>query len=203
VQPRRLALGALALGIALPTAPSVATAKPAPKPPPKACKQISDAEGDGVVQPTGLSSPTLDILSADISSGKKEVTGTLRLKGAAVETDNVARLGEAWNLNFTVSGVKYVFFARYTGNVTAGTPALTGGLTVGGSRSDPEATFRRVGNDLVWSVVRKAVDGLKKPKTYIEVTSANSGAGSLSADTALAKPNTRYLDRSPSCLTSP
>lgn len=199
MQSRRLALGALVLGIALPAAPSVAAAKPAPK----ACKQISDAEGDGVVQPTVLSSPTLDILSADISSGKKEVTGTLRLKSAAVETDNVARLGEAWNLNFTVSGVKYVFFARYTGNVAAGTPALTGGLTVGGSRSDPEATFRRVGNDLVWSVVRKAVDGLKKPKTYIEVTSANTGAGSLSADTALAKPNTKYLDKSPSCLASP
>jgi hypothetical protein len=195
---RRLALGAFVLGIALPTAPAVAA-----RPPAKVCKQIVDAEGDGDVQPTGVvSSPTLDILSADISSGKKEVTGTLRLKSAAVETDNVARLGEAWNLNFTVTGVHYVFYARYTGAVAAGTPELTGGMTVGGNRSDPAATLKRVGNDLVWSVARKAVDGLKKPKTSIELNGANTGASSLSADTALPKPNTKYLDKSPSCLVS-
>lgn len=196
MQLRRLVLGALALGLVLPAAPGFAA--------PKACKQIKDAEGDGDVQPSGglLTSPTLDILSADVSSGKKEVTGTIRLKSAKVEDDNVARTGEAWNLNFTVSGVRYTFFARWTGAVTAGTPELTGGLTVGGNRSEPEASFRRVGNDLVWTVARKAVDGLKKPKTYVFLNGANSGASSLSADSALAAANTRYLDKSPSCLAS-
>ncbi len=196
MQLRRLALGALVLGLAIPAAPAVAKPKP--------CKQISDIEGDGSVQPSGglLTSPTLDILSADISSGKKEVTGTIRLKSAALEGDNVARLGEGWNLTFTVSGTNYVFYARWTGAVTAGTPELTGGLTVGGNRSQPAATFRRAGDNLVWTVPRAAVHGLKKPKTYIYVTGANSSASSFSADTALAKPNTRYLDKSVTCLPS-
>ena len=193
MQLRRLALGALALGIVLPATPGFAAAK--------VCKQIKDGENDAAVAGV-LASPALDILSADVSSGKKEVTGTIRLKSADLANDNALRLGAGWNLNFTVSGVKYTFFARWSGNISA-TPELTGGLTRGNNRSDPPATLRQSGNDLVWSVPRKAVDGLKKAKQYIYINSANTGAASLDGDSALPpKPNTRYLDKTPSCLVS-
>lgn len=197
---RLLVCCAVTLGLAAPFGTAPATA--APK---KVCLQITDPKGDGRAEGTGvLSSPTLDVLSADISTGRSTVSGIMRLKSAAVEPDHVAKLGERWNLVFTVRGVKYVFFARYTGYSQGPAPAWEGGMTVGGTgeRSNPEATFRREGDNLLWSVSRKAVDGLRKPKTYLFINSAGSGVASFGADGASAKPGTKYLDRAPSCLVS-
>ncbi|MDQ1710873.1 MAG: hypothetical protein QOE45_323 [Frankiaceae bacterium] len=198
MQLRRFALAVLVLGVALPTVPAIAAAKPKPLP----CKQISDDPGDGRINPLGLSSPALDILSADVSSGRNEVTATLRLKSAAVENDNYLRGGAIWNFNVTVSGTNYSFYARWPSVVTVDPPALYGGLTAGSNQSSPVATFRRVGNDFVWTVSRAAINGLKKPKTSILVTGASSNADSLSADSAPAKPDTKYLDKTPTCLPS-
>ena len=193
MQVRRLALAGLVLGTVLPAVPATAAAKPP-------CKQISDVEGDGTV--LGLSSPALDILSADISSGRKEVTATLRLKSAAVEGDNYLRGGAIWNFNVTAGGVNYSFYARWPSAVTVTPPALYGGLTAGNNPSSPAATFRRVGNDFLWTVSRAAVPALKKAKAYILVSGASSGANSFSADSASPKPNTKYLDKSVTCLRS-
>lgn len=197
MQPRRLALCALALALAAPATPALAAkAKPLP------CNQVSDQRDDGAVQPLGLKSPALDVLSADIATGKNEVTAVMRLASAKVEDDHVLRLGAQWNFNVKVNGIGYSFFARWPGNFSTEAPQLVGGLTVGSNRSNPEASFRRVGDTFVWTVSRKAVDGLKKPKQFIYVTSANSGAMSLSADSAFAKPNTKYLDKTRTCVPS-
>jgi hypothetical protein len=198
MQLRRLTLVALVLGVTLPALPAVASTKPKPKAKPS-CKQISDDEGDG--RSLAVSSPTLDVLSADISSGAKEVTATLRLKSADVEHDNMLPGGAIWNFNVTIDGIKYSFHATWS-TVVSPTRQLTGGLTAGSNPSSPEATFRRVGNDFVWTVSRAAFPSLKKAKQYIYVTSATSGANSFGGDGAQAKPGTKYLDRSPSCLPS-
>lgn len=195
MQMRRLALVALVLGSTLPTVPAMA-AKPLP------CKQISDSDGDGTINPIGLSSPALDILSADVSTGRNEVTAILRLKSAAVENDNYLKGGAIWNFNVTAGGIKYSFHANWPSAVRVDPPALSGGLTAGSNESVPAATFRRVGNDFVWTVSRAAVPVLKKAKQYILVTAASSGADSLSADAAFAKTNTKYLDKSVTCLRS-
>jgi hypothetical protein len=200
MQLRRLALAALVLP-ALAVTPATAATKPKPKPKPLPCFQIKDDEGDGQVKPIGLSSPALDVLSADLSSGPTEVTAILRLKSAAVENDHYLDGGAIWNFNVAVDSIKYSFSAIWP---TALTPnrQLSGGLTAGSSRSNPEATFHRVGNDFVWTVSRAAFPALKKARQYILITSASSGADSLSADGASAKAGTKYLDKTPTCLRS-
>lgn len=191
---RRLALAAVVLGATLPTIPATAAPK---KPLP--CKQIVDDEGDGTT--FGLRSPALDVLSADISSGPKEVTAIMRLKSTAVENDNYLLGGAIWNFNVTAGGIKYSFHAVWPTIVTPNRE-LRGGLTAGSNPSSPAATFRRVGNDFIWTVSRAAIPALKKPKQYIYVTSASSGANSSGGDSAFAKPNTKYLDKSLTCLRS-
>jgi hypothetical protein len=191
---RRLALVVLVLGALLPTLPATAAAK---KPLP--CKQIVDDEGDGTTY--GLKSPALDVLSADISSGPKEVTAILRLKSTAIENDNYLIGGAIWNFNVTAGGIKYTFNAHWPTIVTPDRK-LTGGLTAGSNTSTPPATFTRVGNDFIWTVSRAAVPALKKAKQYIVITSATSGANSSGGDSAFAKPNTKYLDKSLTCLRS-
>ena len=198
MQLRRLTLVALAIGAVLPAVPASA-AKPKPKPP---CNQILDDEGDGTIKPINVKSDALDILSADISSGKKEVTAILRLKSTAVENDNMLRGGAIWNLNFTVTGVKYSFQATWPSMFRTTPQVLTGKLISGNSESTPPATFTRVGNNFVWTVSRAAVPGLAKAKQFIYVTAASDDADSLSGDDAQAKPNTKYLDKSITCLPS-
>jgi hypothetical protein len=197
MQPRRLVLAALVLP-ALAVTPASAANKPKPKPK-VSCNLVKDAEGDGTV--LGLSSPALDILSADISSGPTEVTAILRLKSGAVENDPYLTGGAIWNFNVTVDDIKYSFTATWPTIVTPNRQ-LSGGLTAGSSRSQPEATFRRVGNDFLWTVGRAAIPGLKKAKQFILVTGASSGADSTGADGASAQPGTKYADKSPSCLKS-
>jgi hypothetical protein len=167
------------------------------------CYQVSDEEGDGTLKPVGLSSPALDVISADFSSGKNEVTAILRLKSTAVESDNLLRGGAIWNFNVSAGGIDYSFTARWPSTISsAGNPALKGGLTAGSNESAPKATFRRDGNNFIWTVARAAMPALKKAKTYVVINNATSGADSLSGDSAFAKPNTKYLDKSPSCLAS-
>jgi hypothetical protein len=197
VQLRRLALAVLVLGSTVPAVPALAAAKPKP-----VCLLVKDDAGDGSVKPAGVNSPALDILSADVSSGRTQVTATLRLKSGSIESDPALTGGAIWNFNVTVTGVSYSFYARWPSVVTLSPRVLYGGLTAGNDPSKPAATFRRVGNDFVWTVARSAFSGLAKPKTPIVVMGASSGADSLSADSAPAAPNTKYIDKTPSCLVS-
>jgi hypothetical protein len=196
VQLRRLAIAVLAVAAVLPAGPAMA-AKAKPKP----CNLLTDDAGDGSVDGV-VKSDALDILSADISSGKNEVTATLRLKSGAVESDNALVDGAIWNLNVTVTGVKYSFQAHWPSVFTVSPRVLTGSLIAGNDPSNPPATFTRVGNNFVWTVKRAAMPGLAKAKTYIYVMGASDDADSLSGDTASAKPNTKYLDKSVNCLPS-
>ena len=193
MQLRRLALAALVLGALPLTAANAAKALP--------CKQISDIEGDG--HTAGVSSAALDLLSADISTGPKEITATLRLKSSAVESDNALVGGAIWNFNVTAGGIKYTFSAQWPSIFTVGERKLEGDLTAGSNPSNPPATFKRVGNDFLWTVPRAAMPVLKKSKQFIEITSATSGANSLGgSDSAFAKTGTKYLDKTPTCLRS-
>jgi len=194
MQLRRLALVALLVATVAPAVPATAAARKLP------CNQVADSSGDGTV--FGQRSDTLDIVSADISTGAKQVTATLRLTSTAVENDMYLKGGAIWNFNVTVSGIKYTFYAIWPTAVTLN-PTLTGGLTAGSNESNPKATFQRVGNTFLWTVSRAAMPSLAKPKTYIYVTNATSGANSLGGgDSAWAKANTKYLDKTVTCLPS-
>jgi hypothetical protein len=95
-----------AVVIALSTAAvGVGAATAAPK---ASCNLVTDPAGDatGFVV-TGLPLPndaTLDILSGDIASNAKVVTGVLRM--AAMGSDSTAPLGRTYYLNFTINGTK-------------------------------------------------------------------------------------------------
>jgi hypothetical protein len=196
MQLRRLVLAALVLSTTLPV-PAAMAAKARPLP----CKQIADDEGDG--HTAGMSSAALDILSADISTGAKEITATLRLKSTAVENDNALFGGADWSFNVLVGGTKYSFSAQWPSVVSIEPRKLSGGLTAGSNVSNPPAKFQVVGNDFLWTVSRAAMPPLKRAKQYIEITSASSGANSLGgSDSAFAKPGTKYLDKTPTCLRS-
>src|SRR5687767_10768760 len=76
------------------TAPSIAA-------PAKAlCIQISDAEGDANYL-TAVPSPSLDILSADIATGPKNLVATVRLKSLDQEAHQVGGMSYwfKWTLN--------------------------------------------------------------------------------------------------------
>jgi hypothetical protein len=201
MQLRRTVVALLVAGSLLPAVPaSAAKAKPKPKPKPPVCFLIKDDEGDGTAGP--FKTDTLDVLSADISTGPKEITAILRLKSGAIETDNYLKLGGIWNFNITAGGTNYSFYAQWPSAVRTTPQKLVGGLTVGNNDSTPAAVFRKDGNNFVWTVSRAAMAPLRKPNQSITVTSATSGAASFGGDSAFAKPNTKYLDKYPSCLRS-
>jgi hypothetical protein len=157
----------------------------APKP---VCKLVVDPEGDGTHRATGLKSPALDILSADVSTGKKEVVGIIRLKTTNTSSDPLARLGMNWSLAFQIAGKNYAFSASRRTNI------ITGAATDNGATFDATS--------ITWRAPRKDFDPLvKKPgKHVIEGIAAESWVYGGSADTATATPATKYRDFYPSCL---
>lgn len=197
---RRLVIGTLVLGLAATAAP--ATHAGAVR---KACKLITDDEGDGHADGVpGFESDTIDVLSADVSSGRTQVTGIMRLKSLHVDGDPVAATGERFALIFTVGGTKYTFWARYDGVMGTSANKWGGGLSVGvgGDQSKPTAQFRLDGSSIVWTVDRSALEPLKRGRQDFVLNAANTSVFSFGADGATAKPNTKYRDRAPSCLPS-
>ena len=55
----------------------------------------------------GNQSDALDILSADVATGKKSVVYVLRMKTTNVANDPWAHLGYKWDVQFTLAGVNY------------------------------------------------------------------------------------------------
>lgn len=115
------ALGCLAGGVS-----AQAASKPKP-----VCNQVQDAAGDatGFVV-TGLPLPSdanLDILSADIGTGKKTLTAAIRLAALGKDSTTVS---DTYYFNFVVGDTKYFLEAQYDGSAssfTAGDFSATGG----------------------------------------------------------------------------
>jgi hypothetical protein len=84
------------------------------------CKLVTDASGDatGFVL-TGLPLPNdanLDILSADIATGKKKVTAVIRLASLGKDSTSVS---DTYYFNFQVGDAKYYMDAVYDGSASS------------------------------------------------------------------------------------
>lgn len=168
----------------------------APKPKPL-CKLIVDAEGDGrSVAVNAISSPSLDIVSGDVATGKKNIVGVLRLK--TTDTSDLApKLGARWVLLFTVSGTKYTL----TRSLSSGTNGqFTWGMTAGGENVDVSkiAPPKVDATSITWTVPRSTVSGLKKSKQKLDELAGSTKVGGTNADSA---PSDKfYPDLHPSCV---
>lgn len=197
---RRLAVSA---AVALSAAALAVPASAAP-----VCMQIVDDPGDGA--PASLapaSRDSLDVLSADIATGKKNLVAAMRLKSVA--PDSLLVGGAVYLVRFTADGTPYEL--SYRTFATGETEAL---LSSGGSATAPGTPVQAVvdasTSTITWYVPRKAVAALKKSGIKLTALSARTAVGTnaylngkpsrgyTSAD--LAETPKSYTDLTPTCL---
>jgi hypothetical protein len=208
---------ALASVAALAAAPAAYAGHAAAKrTPPRPCQVLRDKSGDGTWDIAPVSSPLIDITSADVATGAKTVAAVLRVASTKVDpTDPVAQLGPTWMLKFQIGVASYAFYrtldnglpstsggiGTYTWSVKARgvevarvseTGVASGGLVV-----SSDATSMR------WTIPRSLVPDLAKPKQVLSVFNATtnlSGASADSPDDTTAWVKATYRDRAPSCV---
>jgi len=166
-----------------------------PKP---ACNLISDREGDGAHQVAGAvaKSPALDILSADVATGKTEVVAVIRLKSANTTNDPWVKADMSWVLRYKIAGTE--------NNVRLDRKGLTNSVDtvqaeVAGESKTSKLTFKIDGNNLVFSLPRAEFQALKKAKQTLSDFTAVSLLHGGNADTAIGGAN-KYADLYPSCV---
>lgn len=196
---RRLAVSAV---VALSAAALAVPASAAP-----VCMQVVDDAGDGFTLGLGPANrDSLDILSADIATGKKNVVAALRLKSVA--SDPLLAGGVVYFVRWAANGTEHVFEYR-----TYATGEKEATLTVGtGSDAVVTAVDAIVDGStstVTWTAPRKSVPALKKAGTKftnLRVNSAMgqswraaaSSRGSTGADMATSPKS--YTDLTPTCL---
>lgn len=166
---------------------------------PRACNTLSDVKGDGhsanFLVGDRIASKALDILSADIATGRNELVAVLRLDSTATDTDTWATaIGFSWTFTVTLGGADYYFWMKRPFNHgKQDTEVKVGGAVIEGY------TFAVEGNSLVWRVPRSKLPGLNKKKgQYFERFRATSNVNGT-ADTAVDGKK-RYTDLQPSCV---
>lgn len=88
---------------------AVAATKPKPKPLPKVCNLIQDDKGDAKYNGAVPGDGNDDILSGDISSNGKVITGVLRMSALA-QPDPMSPLGQAYFVDFNAKGAENTLF---------------------------------------------------------------------------------------------
>ncbi len=167
------------------------------------CLQIVDAAGDGAPASFAPASRNrLDVLSADIATGRKNLVAAMRLKSLA--PDPLLAGGSVYLVRFTAEGTRYEL--AYRTFATGETEAL---LTAGSAAATAVKAVVDAGTSTItWYVPRKAVTALKKPGTTFTALEARTGIGAnwyltgtrvyTSAD--LAETPRTYTDLTPTCL---
>lgn len=172
------------------------------------CMQIVDDAGDGAT--LGLapaSRDSLDILSADIATGKKNVVGALRLKSVASDPALVG--GVVYHVKWAADGTEHVLEYRVyaTGEKEA---TLTVGTGLDAVVTAIDAVVDAGTATVTWTAPRKAVPALKKSGAKLTTLRANSAIGqswkvgsgsskgSSGADSATSPKS--YTDLTPTCL---
>jgi hypothetical protein len=170
------------------------------------CFQVKDVSGDahpgGDLGPDAAQTDSLDVLSADIATGPKNLVATLRLKTLTPEPYLVG--GATYMFHFTLAGkAQTLWFKRTTsGAQAAGYEASTGGVGA------PVSFAKDTGaGTITWTIPRKKVAGLSKGATFtgLKVQSYlgtnfvdGNGRGGTGFDGAVgAKP---YSDGTQTCL---
>lgn len=192
---RTVILAAVALAVAG-TSPAIAARRPAP---PKICNLMTDAKGDGTWNMApGVTSPALDILSADIATGRNELVAVLRMQTVDTASDTWRQaLGFEWAFGANGSGTRYEFKMR---RGIGPNPSDIWTVTVGDTT--PKFTYQILNNNtLVWRLQRKDVPALNRAKLFWTDFGANTKALSSTADNA-SNPNSKYPDRAASCVTA-
>jgi hypothetical protein len=198
-------LPALAIAAAVLAAPAAQAKAPI-------CKQVSDGTGDAYVAANPAKQPSydaLDIVSADVATGAKNLVGVLRLKTLKPDqtllTGGTYRL--SWKVNGTTQTLTYNTYFASSEHDFFFDPGVPGSNqhTVDGLVDDANGT-------ITWVVPRKDVLSLKKPKLALSSITATTSYAvndkppallgqqrfSTAADSATAaKP---YLDKTPTCV---
>jgi len=189
---RTVIIAAVALAVAG-TTPAVA----ARRAPVKICNLMTDAKGDGTwnVAPT-VSSPALDILSADIATGRNELVAVLRMQTVDTASDAWRQaLGFEWAFGANGSGTRYEFKLR---RGIGPNPSDNWSVTIGDTT--PKFTYQILNNNtLVWRIQRRDAPALNRAKLVWTDFGANTKALSSTADNA-SNPNSKYPDKAASCV---
>ena len=192
---RTAAFAAVAIALAATTTPAIAAKKPV-----KFCNLVTDAKGDGEWDNASMvKSDALDVVSADIATGKSEFVAVLRVAAAdlksALVTDHYANLGYTWRMSGVANGNVYQFEAR---KAAGNSQELRHSVAVAGS-GVAGYTFTVVGNSLIWKFKRSATTALARPKLVWTDFNASTAVLSTSADSADVSKK-KYPDRAPSCV---
>lgn len=153
MRPTRLAVPvAVLLAVSGMNAASAAARKPL-------CLQVVDPSGDGSAL-AGQKSDSVDIVSGDIATGKRNLVAAMRL--TSVEPDQYQATGASYIWSWTVGGVtQSVAYHVYADGTTTGRFDAD---TAGGSLTDEvnvSAVADRATNTITWTVPRKLVAALK------------------------------------------
>lgn len=193
------------LAVAL-AASGLTAAGAAPKKP--VCMQVVDATGDGMAW-GATKSDSVDIVSADIATGKRNLVAAMRL--TSVQREALQTTGVSYIWTWTVGGVKQsVAYHVYATGETAGrfdADASTNSLS---EEINVPAVADLATNTITWTVARKHVEPLKKAgakfsgfsvRTVSGINNQISGEGrSQLATSDTAASGKTYTDLTPTCL---
>lgn len=182
-----------------------ALAVPAGAAPKTLCLQIVDDPGDASF--AGTSHDALDVVSADIATGKRNLAAVVRFKSLAA--DPVLTGGTTYTFGFSIGGVPHTFtYKTYATGETLAT--LTVGTGLDAVTDLVDAVVDRGASTLTWSVSRRAVLALRKTGAKLSglsVTSAFAtnaavpgGSYSFSTPVDSASTGRPYTDMTPTCL---
>ena len=163
------AVATLAIGV------PAATAAPKKKAPPPVCNLVVDDKGDETVP-----DPTLDVLSADIASDARKITGVIRLSGDPDSTSPTSPTGRTYNLMF--SGTKPtnpVFFAFILGPTAQAATYGFRNTTTNVNEGVGEATVKIVGNDIYMTAPLSAFAPYGKFKPGNKITGLTAATGRM------------------------
>lgn len=202
-----LAIALVAAGA--PAAGAAARVKPA-------CQLVVDAAGDATSFGAVPSRDAIDILSADVASGARNLVGVVRLASAA--SDPTMAPGATYRLGWTVGGIAQEFaLVRYSdgGSVVTFDPN-TGALN---DEISAKALVDSASSSITWTLSRKANPQLAKqgaklgalyvvadaaanlaiPRPNPAVPSVTIGAN-IGGGGDEASSGKTYTDRAPSCV---
>ncbi|HEV2890207.1 MAG TPA: hypothetical protein VGX28_07495 [Frankiaceae bacterium] len=171
------------------------------------CLQIQDVAGDGNALVVPASQDSLDLLSGDIATGRRNLVAALRLKSVTPDAALVG--GLTYTLSFTSGGVGHTLTYRQfgTGEREADLAVGTG---IDGAVFPVDFLVDEGTATVTWIVPRKLIPALKKNGAKFTGLSAGSHVadnlklptgtmkGSFGADTAQS--GRSYTDGTPTCL---
>lgn len=186
-----------------------AHAAPAPA---AACKLLIDGAGDAALTPATPNISSLDILSADIASGPKNMVGVLRL--ASLASDPQTSGGSTYSLSWSANGTpQKLMLTVYVDGTTASTFTKDGAPGNGSTESAIVALDKST-STITWTVPRKSNPALKaatkaKPVKFTGLAASaqlatnirsqgGTFSGSFSGDSA--KDGKSYTDGSRTCV---